>query len=230
MRPLHPVEADILKLLTFCGVDHAVLAMTAPALMKGFIDATNSVRDLLRRHGVHDFQLQEAGEQSIKYVEVVAMTDAMPKTMTLSLQRPAAKGGRFFRISKLGALKQPLRLALGDLVLISIAQGKIRLSNLTWMLLRSKSDLADGLTAHLETGGHIVSAAKERLLQVMRCMPSCRAGEGGGASSQDIAELTGLHLTSSRAAISTPLLSELVREYQVEIASETPQKRYRLCP
>lgn len=227
MRPLHPEEAQLLALLTFCGADHALLHVSRTALGKGYADATIPLRDFLLRTGIHDFNAQPSGEHAIRYVDVVGLSPEGPQQMKLSFQRPATKNGRMCRVSMLVGLKRPLNLLKGDIILISANQQCLQLCNLTSIARRP----ADSTTvAHANSppdgGGAIVAAAKKRVIHVMRCMPECRAVMGPGARSVEIGELSGLVLKQRASLLVNTILDELLVDGHVELVGA---KRYRLC-
>ena len=225
MRELHPHESVCANILSFSGLDYALLHITQTGLDKGYTDATKGFREFLLRAGVHDFENQQAGETHIKYLDTVGLTAEGPQNLKLSLQRPAAKEGRMFRLSMLGGLKQPLQIEAGDLLLFSCRENKLRLLNLT-SIAESRPDQATAPSDQKETN-KTIGAAKERILHVMQCMPSCRALSGAGASMRDIGDLSGMLLQNNRYALTNALLEELIIEGRIELLTTT--RRLRLC-
>lgn len=228
MRPPRANESSFLRLFSFYGMDYALLHVTRTALDKGYTDATSAFRRFLSRHGVHDFGTQGAGKDLIRYLEVTALTVEGGSAVQLSFQRPATKGGRMYRVSKLGTLKAVLNLLPDDLILCSVQGSKLYLANLTSVAEGRVSNQVSEPNPTASRGATIISAAKDHLLRVMNLMPECKAETGTGAKGAEIGELTGMMLDWSRFAIANAVLEELLLAGKIEVASNKP-RRYRLC-
>jgi hypothetical protein len=223
MRELTILESRILNALSLCGLDHALITVSSNALKKGFTDATVPLREFLRRQSIHNFDAQANGKHSIAYYPIMALGRDGWVDGEISFQRPATKGGRMCRISKIGGIKTILELEPNDVLLCFVRNGILHFMNLTrFGTFEQGIDLQE--RSH---GATIINAAKQRVLFVMRCMPECSAA-GKGARCSEIAELSGLILETRKSALVLPLLNELVNEGQVNVPPKQ-KNTFRLC-
>jgi hypothetical protein len=229
MRSLTARENAIIRLFQFIGVDHAILQITQTGLAKGYTDATIPFRQFLKRTGIHDYMLQRAGKKFIKYVDVFGFTTGEPQLLKVSFQRPATKGGRMFRISMLGSLRQPLQIQDADLLLFFVHENQLRLANLTQMTARLVEQKPLSFSSRTQQGSTIVTIAKNRILHVMEAMPECEPGVGNGTRPTEIAELSGMLLEKYPGRFVNALLDDLLFEQCIEISTKIP-KKLRLCP
>jgi len=229
MRPFTQREAAVIRLLTFVGIDFAVLQITRTGLDKGYTDATTSFRNFLKRTGIHDFASQRPGEKFIKYVDVFGLTTNGPELFKLSFLRPAAKGGRMFRVSMVGGIKRPLHIQDTDVLMFSVRENQLQVANLTDAVHRmADSDHIGVSSGHTARGATIVTIAKNRILHVMELMPECEAKTGSGARAVEIGELTGMFLETHRTSLVNALVEELRGEGRIEPVPND-RGRFRLC-
>lgn len=227
MRSLSKRENAVTSLLEFAAVDFAMLHITKTGLEKGYTDATASFRDFLKRTGIHDYSLQSAGEEFIKYVHVFGLTDAGIQLLQISFQRPATKGGRMSRVSMLGGLKRPMQVRDGDILLFTIRENQLALANLTQIAERVSPEESRSASEKRQ-GSAILKIAMDRLIHVMEAMPVCESDSGIGARPAEITELSGMSLERQRGALVSVLLDELCLEERIEAVGKNPRK-YRLC-
>lgn len=229
MRPLSKREEAVVSLLNFTDVDYATLQITQTGLGKGYTDATVPFRDFLKRTGIHDYGLQKAGEQFIKYVDVFGLTAKGTEILRLSFQRPATKGGRMHRLSMLGGIRRPLNIQAGDTLVFSVRDNQLHIANLTHLASRTMESEPAVPAAKPNRGAVVLKIAKDRIIHVMEAMPECEANSGNGARSGEIAELTGMLLERKQGALVNALLDELCFENRIQNIPNNP-KKYRLCP
>lgn len=93
MRQLTKVEIDRLKLLTEKSVEVTLIEPTKTGLEKSIMDATGSVRAYLKDKGIHDYELQNQGQESkIQINSYLISFDGMIHSVA-SLYRPNTKKG-----------------------------------------------------------------------------------------------------------------------------------------
>ena len=106
----YPIE-DAERLLAPLGVTASYIAPTPTALTKSIIDATDCVRECLRREGVHDFDMQAKGPNHKRVVDSEVFSRGTHRRVKMSLYRPETKDGdpRLW-ISQLGDVVRPHNL------------------------------------------------------------------------------------------------------------------------
>ena len=93
MRQLSPIEIDRIKTLTENSVELCLIEPTENGLIKSIMDATGSVRNFLKSKGIHNFELQNQGQES--KVQITSKLLASDKVINsvASLYRPNTKNG-----------------------------------------------------------------------------------------------------------------------------------------
>lgn len=93
MRQLTKVEIERLKLLTEKSVEVTLIEPTETGLGKSIMDATGSVRSYLKDKNVHDYELQNQGQDSkILVNSYLISSDGLIQSVA-SLYRPNTKKG-----------------------------------------------------------------------------------------------------------------------------------------
>lgn len=93
MRQLTKVEIERIKLLTEKSVELALIEPTATGLEKSIMDATGSVRVYLKDKNIHDYELQNQGQESkIQINSYLISSDGLVQSIA-SLYRPNTKKG-----------------------------------------------------------------------------------------------------------------------------------------
>lgn len=93
MRQLTKVEIERIKLLTEKSVEVTLIEPTATGLEKSIMDATGSVRTYLKDKNIHDYELQNQGQESkIQVNSYLISPDGLIKSVA-SLYRPNTKKG-----------------------------------------------------------------------------------------------------------------------------------------
>lgn len=94
LRPLTEIERARIKRLTAEAVDITLLQPTRTGIEKSILDATASVRNFLKEHDIHNYNLQGLGalEHGVK-IEAVLLDGIKAKSSTASLYRPKSKNG-----------------------------------------------------------------------------------------------------------------------------------------
>ena len=91
-RAAQPLTQEPQKTLAaLCG-DYCALKLTETGLKNGIMDATKDVRLFLSVEGIHDYSLQEQGEENKKMVDAYFLNPRPEKTEA-SLYRPVTKKG-----------------------------------------------------------------------------------------------------------------------------------------
>ena len=93
MRQLTPIEIKRIKILTVNSVELCLIEPTETGLVKSIMDATGSVRNFLKSKNIHDFGLQNQGQES-KVQITSKLIDADKSINSIaSLYRPNSKNG-----------------------------------------------------------------------------------------------------------------------------------------
>jgi hypothetical protein len=93
MRQLTKVEIERIKLLTEKSVEVTLIEPTATGLEKSIMDATGSVRAYLKDRNIHDYGLQNQGQESkVQVNSYLVNPDGLIKSVA-SLYRPNTKKG-----------------------------------------------------------------------------------------------------------------------------------------
>jgi hypothetical protein len=140
-RALEEHESKNLAALNASGCNSVLLFVTATALDKGILDATEPLRRLLRAAGVHDYQEQGQGPASKVIKQSVVLGDFANTQTNVSLYRPVTKKGdpRFW----FSDFKR--FVSAGDVCAVFVQSGMIYLLNLT------RSRAADALALGIDT-------------------------------------------------------------------------------
>ena len=64
MRQLTPIEIERIKILTENSVELCLIEPTETGLVKSIMDATGSVRNYLKSKNIHNFELQNQGQEN----------------------------------------------------------------------------------------------------------------------------------------------------------------------
>lgn len=93
MRQLTAIEIDRIKILTENSVELCLIEPTENGLVKSIMDATGSVRNFLKSKRIHDFELQNQGQESkVQIISKLIDSDKILNSVA-SLYRPNTKKG-----------------------------------------------------------------------------------------------------------------------------------------
>jgi len=105
---------DVSSLIYECGYDVAFLVPTPTGMSKGILDAHKSINSLLKRSGVHDYELQKQGSENKIVINSTYLTKEDSFNVKVSLYRPNAKKGDpriwIYGLKKLANIKNLLAL------------------------------------------------------------------------------------------------------------------------
>ena len=93
MRELTNIEIDRIKILTENAVELSLIEPTQTGLVKSIMDATGSVRNFLKSKKIHDFGLQNQGQESKVQIVSKLIEDDKFVDSIASLYRPNTKNG-----------------------------------------------------------------------------------------------------------------------------------------
>lgn len=93
MRQLTSIEIERIKILTENSVELCLIEPTETGLVKSIMDATGSVRNFLRSKNIHDFGLQNQGQESKVQIESKLIDIDKSINSIASLYRPNTKKG-----------------------------------------------------------------------------------------------------------------------------------------
>ena len=93
MRQLSEIEIDRIKILTENSVELCLIEPTETGLQKSIMDATGSVRNFLKSKKIHDFTLQNQGQESKIQITSKLITSSNLENSVASLYRPNTKNG-----------------------------------------------------------------------------------------------------------------------------------------
>jgi MvaI/BcnI restriction endonuclease family len=92
-RPLSQAESDNLTALNEAGVASTLLFITATGLEKSILDATEPMREMLHRAGIHCYATQSQGDEGKVTLKAFLVDGAGQHEVKLSLYRPKTKQG-----------------------------------------------------------------------------------------------------------------------------------------
>lgn len=93
MRQLTSIEIDRIKILTENSVELCLIEPTETGLVKSIMDATGSVRNFLKSKGIHNFELQNQGQESKVQITSKLIDSNRVINSIASLYRPNTKSG-----------------------------------------------------------------------------------------------------------------------------------------
>ena len=93
MRQLSEIEIDRIKILTENSVELCLIEPTETGLQKSIMDATGYVRNFLKSKKIHDFTLQNQGQESKIQITSKLITSSNLENSVASLYRPNTKNG-----------------------------------------------------------------------------------------------------------------------------------------
>jgi len=140
-RPLGPCESHNLAALNSSGCISVLLFVTATALTKAILDATEPMRSLFKSCGVHDYQSQRQGRVNKVTKPAIVLSDSTNSETQVSLYRPdTKKGDPRFWISNFSKFASP-----NEVCSIFVYNGKIHILNL------SRSNAAEAIALGVDT-------------------------------------------------------------------------------
>lgn len=134
-RPLDGIESRNLAALNSSGCSSVLLFITATGLDKAILDATEPMRRLLAREGIHDFSMQGQGQENKVVRPAVILGSISNDQTSVSLYRPNTKKGD----PRLWFSEFKKYAAPNDVCAVLVCRGTIHLLNLT------RSTVADDL-------------------------------------------------------------------------------------
>ena len=155
------------RLFAPLGISPAYFVPTQTGLEKSITDATDGVRELLKREGIHDFDSQKKGQKSKVVVEIQLFHNATCTRTKISFYRPETKNGdpRMW-ISRLGSMA-----SVGNLIALLVVHGELMAlvisnQNVRDALTDEKSELRQMLAA--SAPANVASAASDTLVAELR--------------------------------------------------------------
>lgn len=170
VRPLSSFESKNLAILNDAGVVSSLVFVTATALQKSILDATAPVRALLRDTGIHDYAVQEQGQENKRVLEALLLEDEAAISLRMTMYRPNTKDGdpRMW-FSKLSAYCDP-----DDVLAVFPIQSKVHVVNLSRVKLQHDvgQSVATKFFADLRSKSSVVAVELlERLRQLANSGP-----------------------------------------------------------
>lgn len=90
------------------GVDYAIIIPTETGLNKSIMDATSTVREFLKRNGIHDYDVQENGpDHKVKINGVFVDSEGGESTTEISMYKSNGRGDCRIWFSGLGSFASP---------------------------------------------------------------------------------------------------------------------------
>lgn len=163
MRQLTVAEAEKLQYLSSKGVEVALIEPTSTGLKKSILDATKSVRYLLKESGLHDFAVQAQGPDSKRYIKSHLITEEGSLESNATLYRPLTKKGdpriwfsgmRDFAVA-------------GDILATAAFNGQLWLMNITRFNLESVQH-GNAISTFIEEYSMQQSSVAMELLQMLK--------------------------------------------------------------
>lgn len=155
------------RLFAPLGISPAYFAPTQTGLEKSITDATDGVRELLKREGIHDFDSQKKGQKSKVVVDIQVFHKPTHTRTKISFYRPETKNGdpRMW-ISRLGSM-----VSVGNLIALLVVHGElialvISNQNVRDALMDENSELRQMLAA--SAPANVASAVSDTLVAELR--------------------------------------------------------------
>jgi hypothetical protein len=236
-RPLEEHESKNLAAVNASGFNSVLLFITSTGLEKSILDATDPMRRLLCRSGIHDYQTQNQGQENKKITVGIFIDEPTFTQTTVSLYRPKTKSGD----PRLWFSDLKKYASAGDVCAVFIHNGTIYVLNLT----RSKAaqSLALGIncatTRFLRESGAASNATatelRDLLAQIAADGPLKAVCAGDTAIGRTIETALGIPINSSRCPdfkgieIKTGRSSILGRETRATLFACVPDWKLSSC-
>ena len=170
MRQLTPIEIERIKILTENSVELCLIEPTETGLVKSIMDATGSVRNFLKSKNIHDFELQNQGQESkVQITSKLIDTDKSLNSIA-SLYRPnTKKGDPRIWFKGLGNYSQA-----NDILGIIEFEGILYVLNITQIDLEKllNSNIHNPLKELIEEINHISNEVADELLILLNKIAS----------------------------------------------------------
>jgi len=199
-RPLNEVESRNLAALNSSGCTSVLLFVTATGLQKNILDATEPMRQMLARQGIHDYSIQGQGQENKVLRPTVVLGGVSNETTSVSLYRPKTKlGDPRLWFSEFKRFADP-----DDVCAVFVHSGVIHFLNLTKSTVAF--DLERGVFSYAaqfiqETRERTGTVARE-LLSLLRDVaakgPLKAVCQGATAIGRSIETALGIDINSSR--------------------------------
>jgi hypothetical protein len=191
---LSPSEEVVLVEVRRAGLDVALVHLTPTGLRKSILDATDPIRETLRRGGVHCYDEQAKGTDHKVNVDSKFLTLSSFERRRVSLYRPATKQGdpRLW-IAKLTELAKP-----DDIIAIGCERQELVIINVT----RWADVPIDHLRERISTVIASRSPAAIELLERLRklaVVPIPATTDGDTAIGRAVETALGIRINSSKA-------------------------------
>jgi hypothetical protein len=199
-RPLNDQESENLAVLNSSGYTSILLFVTATGLQKNILDATEPMRRMLQREGIHDYSLQKQGPENKVLKQSIVLGSLRNEETKVSLYRPKTKLGD----PRLWFSEFKRFAGADDACAVFVHHGVIYLLNLT----RSNvaSDLKKGIVS---CSVQFIQEARERsgtvakeLLHLLRDIaakgPLKAVCKGSTAIGRSVETALGIKINSSR--------------------------------
>jgi hypothetical protein len=164
MRQLSDIELDRLKYLSSWGIEVSLIEPTQNGLSKSILDATQSVRFLLKKSNMHDFSMQPQGPEN--KVKVIAHLLNIKKDIEsqVTLYRPHTKNGDpriwFSGLSSFSSA--------GDILSIAVFNNKLWVINLTTTDVRQSALISSPINLFLNNYSSSQNNVASELLELMK--------------------------------------------------------------
>ncbi len=199
-RPLSEQESRSLAFINAAGVESSLIFLTATGMSKSIIDATVPVRELLRQHGVHDYERQPQGPEHKRVMQATFLTDGDTHSLQISLYRPNTKQGdpRLW-FSMLGKHASP-----DDVLALFIVDTRVHVANISRVTfdgsnLRETDSESIRLLSQLGLQSSLVATELlSALRQIANCGPLRAVCGGDTAVGRSVESALGISINSSR--------------------------------
>ncbi|MDF9828222.1 hypothetical protein M2447_002340 [Ereboglobus sp. PH5-10] len=192
VRPLDRAESKNLQLLNAAGIESVPLFLTPTGFKKSICDATSAMRELFKKHDIHDYERQAQGQHNKVSQNIMFLSENGTRFFKMSLYRPNTKKGdpRFW----VNGWKQEVA---GDHVLAFFHDADcLCVVNLSTTDL-SAPFLRDYLNRHAAKARRISEELLEKL-RVLAKSPIPASGIGDTFIGRDVETALGIPINSSR--------------------------------
>jgi len=210
MRVFSFAELDIVEALGECEVDFSLQELTETGRSKSIMDAVYPIRALLKRSGLHDYNIQGQGQENKRLLPASFFSLSGNREVTVSVYRPnTKKGDPRIWVRGLKSLT-----SANDIIMFFVKDGQLHVANLTELsrFHTARESIYANFGSQNRDNNSVVAELVDKLTEISRrgWVKSLRSGDTGigftletllgiPANSSKAPDYKGIELKSARA-------------------------------
>ena len=199
MRQLNTLEKSNLKLFVDKGMEVALIEPTATGLKKCIIDATSTLRILLKENHIHDYKSQGQGINNRVHERIYFIDEKSKNLSEASLYRPNTKNGD----PRIWPKKLPQYAKPNEIICLFLFQDKLHVTNISKYSINDylSSKLNNPFKEILSLDNSISPIAKELLTKLKKIAangPHETLNESATGIGETLESLLGIKMNSSK--------------------------------